>query len=314
MNRNDSMKCLICGSDISPSGNRCSSCGETKDITINRSLFAWTSRDKTAIKEKRKSYQDEQQKIHNEEQRRIQEENRGLEEQRKLDQKLAEERKTAEAKKAADDKKKEEQRKHEEARIREEQERMRKAEIERQTSVQNEKKSNKKRNIIIAVIIFLIICGIASNFEETSNYIPPEPITDTTGTTSSYNSGENVIEYVSNDWDNNRVVLNNWEVPFKAYGKYIENCSSFTLEFSISDIIDGNPYGVWIVYLRNKNGVWNEITTFAHAKSHGEEASSIEIKTNSTFEPFDAIALARKANDSSNHSFWYDTKNFVIDD
>ena len=56
------------------------------------------------------------------------------------------------------------------------------------------------------------------------------------------------------------------------------------------------------------------LTTFAHTKSHGEEASSIEIKANSIFEPFDAIALARKANDSSNHSFWYDTKNFVIND
>lgn len=40
----------------------------------------------------------------------------------------------------------------------------------------DEKKTHTKRNIIIAVLAFLIIGGIASNFTQPSNYIPPEKI------------------------------------------------------------------------------------------------------------------------------------------
>lgn len=310
------MKCLICGSDISSSGDRCKNCGASKGITTNKLLFAWTARDKATIKEKRKAYQDEALRIHNEEQRRIQEENRKLEEQRKIDQKIADERKAAEAKRIIEEKQKAEHLRLEQERVRKENEKASKQEIESVENNDASKKSKRNRNIIIGVIVFLMIAGIASSIEEQTNHTPekqqPTETVNTNLTTGTTN--ESIVEYINNDWNNERVVLNNWEVPFKAYDNYVENCSRFTLEFSISNVIDGNPYGVWIVYLRNKNGVWNEITTFAHTKSHGEEASSIEIKANSIFEPFDAIALARKANDSSNHSFWYDTKNFVIND
>ena len=40
----------------------------------------------------------------------------------------------------------------------------------------DEKKTHTKRNIIIAVIIFFVIGGIASNFTQPASYIPPEKI------------------------------------------------------------------------------------------------------------------------------------------
>ena len=311
------MKCIICGNDLKTGERRCNVCGTMKNVSAYSSVFSWSDNDKKVIHNIRNVYMADVQKKHDEEQKRIQEENRRLEEQRKADQKLADERNLAEAKKREEEARQAEQLRTEQERIRKEREEESKREIERVQNEENLRKSRRKRNIIIGVIVFLIIAGIASNFEQQSSYTPiQQPTNEEINTTSSTNVndvvGESSIDYVNNDWASDRVVLNNWEVPFKLYDKYIENCNSFTLEFSISDVIDGNPYGVWIVYLRDKNGVWNEITTFAHSKSHGEAVASVEIKSSNVFEPFNAIALARKSNDTSNHSFWYDTKKFVI--
>ena len=307
------MKCLICGNEIASDKIRCSICKNEKSLSAYSSIFQWSYNDTQKVNELKRQYLDiervRQEEIRIEEQKRIREENRKLEEERIKDQKKAEERKVEEVKKVAEQgnehKKPQNDIDGEINSIFDK--------IEEEESL---KKPKKKRNIIIGIIVFLIACGIISNIEEEFNHRPPEQIESNDYTeTNAYNStGETVVEYINNEWDNNRVALNNWEVPIKTYERYIENCKSFTLEFSISDVIDGNPYGVWIVYLRDKDGVWNEITTFAHARSNGEEASSWEIKAENTFKPFNAIALARKGNDSSNHSFWYDTKNFVIAD
>lgn len=131
-------------------------------------------------------------------------------------------------------------------------------------------------------------------------------------TLNALNDGEYIVDYIDNDWDeSNRVVLNDWEVAPKVYEQYITNCKSFTLHFSISDVIDGNPYGTWLVYLRNQNGVWNEVYSFEHLQEY-VDGSVWPIESPATFESFDAIALVRKSTNSSNHSFGFSTENFVF--
>ena len=81
------MKCMVCGNELSVSGEKCIACSAPKAITTYRTLFVWSVDDIRKVKELKT-------KCHNEEQRRIQEENRRLEECRKADFKKAEEKKT----------------------------------------------------------------------------------------------------------------------------------------------------------------------------------------------------------------------------
>ena len=75
--------------------------------------------------------------------------------------------------------------------------------------------------------------------------------------------------------------------------------------------MDGYPYGTWIVYLRDQYGNWNYISEFYLEEN--EDYSTHIIQASSTFEPFDAIAVVRLSNESSNHSFDFNTYNFVIE-
>lgn len=171
----------------------------------------------------------------------------------------------------------------------------------------------KKKIWFVGIVVFLIINGIITNMSDKFNYSPIVDNEDTRISIHNDNS-ESIGEDIDSEWNDSRVELNDWEVPVKTYGRIIENCKKFTLDFLISDVVDGNPYGEWIIYLRNKNGVWKEVATFEHTKDYNDSISSWDVQAETVFEPFDAIALARKSNEPSNHSFWYNTMNFVFEE
>ena len=173
-------------------------------------------------------------------------------------------------------------------------------------------KPSKKKIWIGGIVAVLLINGIITNLDDKVDY-RNFMSNEKTSINMHDDSVEPVGEDIDSEWDDSMVELNDWEVPFKTYGRFIENCKGFTLNFLISDVTDGDPYGDWIVYLRNKKGVWKEIAAFDHTNEYGDNISSWDIQSETGFEPFDAIALARKSKESSNHSFWYNTLNFVFD-
>lgn len=122
---------------------------------------------------------------------------------------------------------------------------------------------------------------------------------------------EYIQKSAEHDWnESSRVRLGNWEVPFKKFDTPIEDCRSFTLHFSISNVVEGNPYGPWLVYLRNERGNWNQVYRFVQPKT--TEVTEWEVSSAYTFDTFDAIALVRDSGSSSEHSFGFYTTDFVI--
>lgn len=174
-------------------------------------------------------------------------------------------------------------------------------------------KPSKKKILIGGIIAVVLINGIITNM---SNEVDYGSVMSGEKTAISMHDEnlESTGEDIDSEWDDIRVELNDWEIPVKTYGRFIENCKGFTLDFLISDVADGDPYGEWIIYLRNENGVWKEIATFEHTKDYNDSISSWDVQAETVFEPFDAIALARKSNEPSNHSFWYNTMNFVFEE
>lgn len=115
------------------------------------------------------------------------------------------------------------------------------------------------------------------------------------------------------EYDNdNRVVINNWEVSPQILNQMVYNCEEFSINMTISDVVDGYPYGTWLVYLRNDNGVWNEVHSFEYEPHLDEVTTCVRSVEGYAFEPFDAVILVRASNESSNHSYGYYAYDFVI--
>lgn len=112
---------------------------------------------------------------------------------------------------------------------------------ESQTKKNKDKhKPSKKKIWIGGILAVLLINGIITNLGDKIDY--RNFMSNEKAYISMHDdSVEPVGEDIDSEWDDSRVELNNWEVPFKTYGRFIENCKKFTLDFSVSDVADGNP-------------------------------------------------------------------------
>lgn len=102
------------------------------------------------------------------------------------------------------------------------------------------------------------------------------------------------------EWTGEQVELGNWTVPYKVLNKPIIDCIELEVELSISNVVSGNPYGTWEVYVRTLEEDWVLWDTIYF------EEDSILCSTFGYFNPavsFDAIAVSRQSSESSNHGY-----------
>ena len=125
---------------------------------------------------------------------------------------------------------------------------------------------------------------------------------------------DNCIQNFVSCWDDkNMVSLLNWNVPFKVFNITIHNCEKFMLNFEIEGIQDGNPYGEWYVYIRDLNNNWIHISSFVAQRDNNPVTVEI-VSTTGVFADFNAIALVRNSQQASNHSYNFESYDFLIDD
>ena len=107
-----------------------------------------------------------------------------------------------------------------------------------------------------------------------------------------------------------------WSVQYVTFSQMIRDCKQFSLQFSVSDITSGSPYGKWFIYAKNYRGKWIYVGSIDHDASVGENAVDTVITpiSGNYFEDFDALALVRGSSEPCDHTYEYVFYDFIIDD
>ena len=68
--------------------------------------------------------------------------------------------------------------------------------------------------------------------------------------------------YLSGTWNDSYVFFGYWNVYPLNLSNSVENCRSFNLNFRLSNITSGSPYGEWELYGKNERGKWVSLGKF----------------------------------------------------
>jgi len=177
--------------------------------------------------------------------------------------------------------------------------------------------------IVLIFIIANIISAANRNSSSDYDYYGPDIDFDTIGTNTvnsdiHYNAAllyNTAANFVATESEDTFVSPEGWEVQYIIFDRHIYQCKQFTLDFNVSDIQSGSPYGEWCIY-GEFNNKWSYMGSITHTEDSKENTVSYVLcpENGSYFEPFNAIAIARASAEPCEHSYSYNFHDFITDD
>ena len=201
--------------------------------------------------------------------------------------------------------------------------------------VPEKKKSNAWVYYVIAIVAVLCILAVAAvfifmrsvdyndeDYEEDVTEVVEEEYTEdeyeaaqkaeAEADAEADDEDEEMVVRIGAEWAQDAVIINGREYWNQEFERTVEYCKEFRLNMSINNVSEGDPYGVWHVYVRDNYGKWRKIYSFYYYEGE-DEVETVVRAHGGAFPDFDAIALLRQSSGEASFSYGFECYDFVID-